>query len=175
MDGMDKKGAVPSSQLGSSNGGVVPNDKMKMNGVIDKECNLNETNTQIETKIIASNKEGEKLGNRAVLSRVMNDGVVPNECQIRKRKADDVAMQEEDNDKEEKKQPPVKYIGETSRSGYERLREHFRDFKNLSSKSHMLKHYIEKHRNIKMEEMRFGIKVLKSYTSAFERQIGESV
>ena len=39
----------------------------------------------------------------------------------------------------------------------------------------MLKHYIEKHKNLKKEDMRFGIKILRSYTSAFERQIGESV
>ena len=70
---------------------------------------------------------------------------------------------------------PVKYIGETSRSAYERLREHYKDFENLSTKSHMIKHYIECHRDIKKEEMRFNVKVLKTFRSAFERQIGESV
>ena len=39
----------------------------------------------------------------------------------------------------------------------------------------MLKHYIEKHKEIKVEEMKFSVKILKSYRSAFERQIGESV
>ena len=39
----------------------------------------------------------------------------------------------------------------------------------------MLKHYIEKHSDIEKKDMRFSIKVLKNYRSAFERQIGESV
>ena len=69
----------------------------------------------------------------------------------------------------------MKYIGETSRSGYERLREHYKDLENISPRSHMLKHYIEKHKEIKVEEMKFSVKILKSYRSAFERQIGESV
>ena len=80
-----------------------------------------------------------------------------------------------ETEKEKKERPEVKYVGETSRSGYERMREHFRDFENLSTSSHMLKHFIEKHRNIKKEDMRFGVKILRSYNSAFERQIGESV
>ena len=69
----------------------------------------------------------------------------------------------------------MKYIGETSRSGYERLNEHFKDLANISVKSHMLKHYIERHNNVELKEMRFSVKVLRSYFSAFERQIGESV
>ena len=98
----------------------------------------------------------------------MQEGVVPYvERKIRKRKAIDneVAVQRDD---EKKKKPAVKYIGETSRSGYERMKEHFKDFDNLSTRSHMLKHYIEKHKNIKREDMRFGLKILQSYTSAFE-------
>ena len=66
----------------------------------------------------------------------------------------------------------MKYVGETSRSGYERIREHYKDMENLSTQSHMLKHYIEKHKNIKIEEMKFRVKILKSYTSAFEKVFG---
>ena len=55
------------------------------------------------------------------------------------------------------------------------MREHFKDFENLSIHSNMLKHFIEKHRDKKKEEMKFSVKVLRSYRSAFERQIGESV
>jgi len=110
-----------------------------------------------------------------VLSSVKKVGVVPKvERKIRKRKVDEAAMQM-DTEKKKEEKPPVKYVGETSRSGYERIREHFKDFNNLSSQSHMLKHFIETHKDMKMEDMRFGIKVLKTYTSAFERQIGESV
>ena len=39
----------------------------------------------------------------------------------------------------------------------------------------MLKHYIERHNNVELKEMKFSVKVLRSYFSAFERQIGESV
>ena len=39
----------------------------------------------------------------------------------------------------------------------------------------MIKHFIEKHRDMKMEEMKFSVRVLKNYRSAFERQIGESI
>ena len=46
-----------------------------------------------------------------------------------------------------------KYIGETSRSGYERMREHVRDFNNLSKKSHILKHYLECHKDVTTEKM----------------------
>ena len=69
-----------------------------------------------------------------------------------------------------------KYIGETSRSGYERCEEHWRDFSNLSNKSHILKHYVEKHMdNKKVAEVKFQMKIVQRYRSAFERQIGESV
>ena len=39
----------------------------------------------------------------------------------------------------------------------------------------MIKHYVEKHRDLKKEEMRFSVRVLRTFRSAFERQIGESV
>ena len=42
------------------------------------------------------------------------------------------------------------------------MREHFKDFENISIHSHMLKHFIEKHRDKKKEEMRFSVKVLRS-------------
>ena len=74
-------------------------------------------------------------------------GVVP-EGICRKRKASEAA---EDEKKKESEKPPVKYVGETSRSGYERIKEHYKDLENLSAQSHMLKHYIEKHKDIKIE------------------------
>ena len=48
------------------------------------------------------------------------------------------------------------YIGETSRSGYERGLEHTRDLQELKPDSHMLKHYLEHHKNENMEKMKFG-------------------
>ena len=69
----------------------------------------------------------------------------------------------------------VKYIGESSRSLYERSCEHKSDFENLSEKSHILKHYLTYHKDIKREELEFGIRVRKKFQKAFERQVGEAI
>ena len=45
------------------------------------------------------------------------------------------------------------------------------DFKNLSVKSHLLKHAVDKHQTEELNTLKFGIKVLKYTRSAFERQI----
>ena len=45
----------------------------------------------------------------------------------------------------------------------------------MRPRSHMLKHYVNSHMNIKLEEMKFKMRVVKRYRSAFERQIGESI
>ena len=68
-----------------------------------------------------------------------------------------------------------KYIGESSRSGYERSKEHWDDFENLNPRSHILKHYLDKHQDIPMNKLNMRMKILKKYKSPFERQIGESV
>ena len=153
--------------------GVVPN-KVRAS----KE---NRMNTEEEEERIQSDRGGEG-SDGAVLSSVQkNLGVVPyseNKLIVtlpnsdnRKRKAGEEVIEEE----KRIVRAPVKYIGETSRSGYERMREHWKDFENISVKSHMLKHYFEKHKDKERKEMKFSVKVLKSYRSAFERQIGESV
>ena len=58
-------------------------------------------------------------------------------------------------DKEERKQIEMlkipKYIGELSRSTFERLREHKSAFDTISSKSFMVKHYVDKHEEDDME------------------------
>ena len=90
----------------------------------------------------------------------------------RKRKAEDSTDERNiDNGKVIK----YKYIGETSRSGYERLREHWRQFKDFSTESHILKHYLNCHTDIKIEEMRMTFRIIGTYRSSFERQIGESI
>ena len=68
-----------------------------------------------------------------------------------------------------------KYIGESSRSLYERGLEHLRDLEELKLDSHMLKHYFEKHAEENMEEMKFGGKIVDKPRTAFNRQISESV
>ena len=75
----------------------------------------------------------------------------------------------------EKKEFKVKYVGESSRSLYERSKEHREDYKNLSESSHMLKHYLACHKDIKREELEFGVRVRRKYVKAFERQVGEAI
>ena len=81
-------------------------------------------------------------------------------------------MKEEKKDRKEK---IVNYVGETSRSGYERSKEHFNDFDKMYKRSHILRHYLEYHKNIKLEDLDMRIRVLGRYKSAFEQQLRESV
>lgn len=39
----------------------------------------------------------------------------------------------------------------------------------------MLKHYFACHRDLKREEMRFGVRVRNKYVKSFERQVGEAI
>ena len=68
-----------------------------------------------------------------------------------------------------------KYIGETSRSTFERGWEHLNDLAQLKTGSHMLKHVLLNHPDQDMEQVAFGMKILRTCKSSFERQIYESV
>ena len=68
-----------------------------------------------------------------------------------------------------------KYIGETSRSAYERGLEHLKDFEDIKVESHMIKHYIENHEGEGMAEMEFGMRIVRKPRTAFNRQVAESV
>ena len=68
-----------------------------------------------------------------------------------------------------------KYIGETSRSAYERGWEHTNDLAQLKSTSHMLRHIVGVHPGEDMSAVEFGMRVIKYNKSSFERQIMESV
>ena len=46
---------------------------------------------------------------------------------------------------------------------------------NLSESSHMLKHYLACHKDIKREDIEFGVRVRKKFIKAFERQVGEAI
>ena len=89
------------------------------------------------------------------------------------------AMEEESDEKKVKericKAPKFKYIGETARSAYERGLEHQRDFEDMKLDSHILKHYLDNHKDDKMEDLEFGMRIVRNARSAFERQIAESV
>ena len=96
-----------------------------------------------------------------------------------KRKRDSLIediMKEKNKKENEKREIQTKYIGETSRSGYERIKEHMSDYLNLRKKSHILKHYLECHKDeIGMEKMEMSVRIIRRYKTSFERQIGESV
>ena len=79
-------------------------------------------------------------------------------------------------EKEERnKCPAFVYIGETSRSAYERGQEHSKDLEFKRHKSHMLKHCVNHHDGMNPENVKFGMKILSSHKTAFERQIREAV
>ena len=53
-----------------------------------------------------------------------------------------------------------KYIGESSRSGYVRGKNHLDDARLLSTGSHMLKHYLSQHMGESPQDMIFRMKIL---------------
>ena len=81
----------------------------------------------------------------------------------------------EKNEKERNNDYKVLYIGETKKSGYERGCEHLDDLKSLKENSHLLKHLIEVHPNLKVDELKVGMRIRKTFKSALERQIGEAI
>ena len=66
------------------------------------------------------------------------------------------------------------YIGESSRSCYERGKEHHRDFINQEEDSHMFWHQQEEHGE-KEDMVKFSMKVVQNHQTAFRRQIHEAV
>ena len=132
------KGAEPSSQYGE-------NGMVKEKGV-DRE-NVGGYGSMIGAE--PSSKYGQK-------------GMVKEKYNEKKEKKKDG----KENSKKEKMEFKVKYIGESSRSLYERSREHKEDYKN---------HYLACHRDIKREEMEFGVRVRKKFVKSFERQVGEAI
>ena len=95
----------------------------------------------------------------------------------KKRKRNETKKKIDDKEKKEvvKIDFEAKYIGETSRSAYERGKEHFTAFRDLNEQSHMLKHALLKHDGIELKKIEFGMRVTESFRSAIERQIGEAV
>ena len=65
------------------------------------------------------------------------------------------------------------YIGESSRTGFERGIEHQRDFETAAEDSHMSKHWAIDHEN--EEKPIFSMKIIQRHKSAFVRQISEAV
>ena len=70
-------------------------------------------------------------------------------------------LSDSDNDKNKKEKlrnfkTPV-YIGESSRSAYERGLEHLNNLARLSSSSHMLRHMVQEHHMMDMRDVRWGM------------------
>ena len=72
-----------------------------------------------------------------------------------------------------KKQTEV-YVGETSRSIFERADEHCRDAEGRLEESHMFKHWRVTHKDLP-EAPRFSINVVASFRDALSRQLSEAV
>ena len=74
---------------------------------------------------------------------------------------------------EDKRDFPTIYIGELSRSLFEGSKEHQRDYRNNYEDSQMAKHWTNSHQG--SNKPQFIQKVVKSFKSALERQVGEAV
>ena len=68
---------------------------------------------------------------------------------------------------------PSLYVGESSRSIYERGGEHWADWRARKTSSHIAKHQEEAH--CLGDEPQFTMRIVKSYRSALSRQVGEAV
>ena len=91
------------------------------------------------------------------------------------KKEEKIGRKRKVQDEERKKCPAFVYIGETSRSAYECGQEHFKDLEFKIHKSHMLKHAVNHHEKINPENVKFGMKIMSSHKTAFERKIREAV
>ena len=92
-------------------------------------------------------------------------------CQTCKEREEKIATEEGRDPKDVKLHI---YIGESSRSGFERGGEHLAASRLLDKGSHILKHFLEYHREEDFENLKFGMKAVRFHKSAFERQIHES-
>ena len=68
--------------------------------------------------------------------------------------------------------PLAVYVGESARSGYERMSEHLDDARKNKGDSHISKHWINHHGG---KETKFSFEIIKFFTSPLERQVGEAV
>ena len=66
------------------------------------------------------------------------------------------------------------YVGESSRSMYERAKEHQKDREDLSEDSHQVKHWLTEHPELGAPP-RFKIKIISSFGDPLTRQLAESV
>ena len=67
-----------------------------------------------------------------------------------------------------------RYIGETSRNGYTRGREHLKEYEKKSKESVLHKHTLQKHSSDD-HSPKFTMKILSSHMTAIDRQVTEAV
>ena len=91
------------------------------------------------------------------------------------KKEEKVSMKRKVMDRNKTGKEKFIYIGETSRSSYERGNEHMKDLEFKRHRSHMLKHVVNHHPTSNPDHIKFGMKILSSHKTAFERQIREAV
>ena len=65
------------------------------------------------------------------------------------------------------------YVGESSRTSFERGKEHQEDYRKMTEDSHMCKHAENEHHG--QEKPSFAMKVVKTHFGAFARQVHEAV
>ena len=144
-------------------------DEKKKKGKCKKRC-INYEIYCITCHEIEKEKEIEKIEK--------NEGkelTVESEEKKKRKREDHNEKKMEKNEKERNNDYKVLYIGETKKSGYERGCEHLDDLKSLKENSHLLKHLIEVHPNLKVDELKVGMRIRKTFKSALERQIGEAI
>ena len=85
-------------------------------------------------------------------------------------------MKDGEGENQESNPPKLyKYLGETCRSVWESAGKYLADLKSLNPTSHLLKHILDKHEEEGIDEIKFGIRVVKFTRTPFERQILEAV
>ena len=104
-------------------------------------------------------------------------------CETCKRREKEKNKSQSEKEKEGKKRKKkdeddvkvYRYIGETSRSIYERGVEHKKDLEHRRPRSHLLRHCVEEHEEEEADEIEFGMRIVSSHRTAFERQLAEAV
>jgi hypothetical protein len=66
------------------------------------------------------------------------------------------------------------YVGETSRSMYERAKEHEADKMKKSEDSHQIKHWLTEHQDL-LEPPKFRFKIIQTFQDPLSRQLAEAV
>ena len=75
--------------------------------------------------------------------------------------------------REVKDDTPTLYVGESSRTIFERSKEHWEAWRSRKEDSHILKHQMADHGG--SNSPKFTMRVVRSYRSALSRQVGEAV